>query len=130
MDALVLVAEVWGKGGAATFEYVGGQRRVRMRYTSADLVLVAVRDRELGTWWQHEDLVKLGLQHSLTVARRLVELEGLEQKQIELEVENWVAKERVVVRMADRMLIKAKSCWWAQQEKKEKRRWYSQEHTC
>ena len=130
VGVLALVAEVWVKVGTATFEYIviGRQSRVRVRYTSTDLVLVAVRDRELGTWWQHEDLVGLGLQHSVTVVRRLVELEGLEQKQVELEVESWVGKEVVVVRMADGMVIKAKSCWWAQQEKKEKRRLQSQEH--
>ena len=64
----------------------------------------------------------------MTVVRRVVELEGLEQKQIEREVESWVGEEGVVVRMADGMVIKAKSFWWTQQEKKEKRRWYSQEH--
>jgi len=58
----------------------------------------------------------------------LVELEGLEQEQIEREVESWVGEEGVVVRMADRMVVEAKSSWWAQQEEKEKRRWYSQEH--
>ena len=128
VGVLGLVAEVWSKGGTATFEYIGRQSRVRVRYTSTDLVLVAVRDRALGTWWQHEDLVDLGLQHSMTVVRRLVELEGLEQKQIEREVESWVGQEGVVVRMADGMVIKAKSFWWTQQEKKEKRRWYNQEH--
>jgi hypothetical protein len=128
VGVLALVAEVWSKGGTATFEYIGRQSRVRVRYTSTDLVLVAVRDRQLGTWWQHADLMELGLHHSVTVVRRVVELEGLEQKQIEREVESWVGEEGVVVRLADGLVIKAKSFWWTQQEKKEKRRWYNQEH--
>ena len=58
VGVLALVAEVWSKGGTATFEYIGRQSRVRVRYTSTDLVLVAVRDRQLGTWWQHADLME------------------------------------------------------------------------
>ena len=61
-----LVAKVWSKGGTAKFEYIGRQSRVRVRYMSTDLMLVAVRGRELGTWWQHEDLVELGQQHAFS----------------------------------------------------------------
>ena len=34
--------------------------RVKVRYTVTDMVLVAVRDRQTGVWWQHDQLERLG----------------------------------------------------------------------
>ena len=45
-----MVAEVCERGGTPTFEYIGRQSRVRVRYMETDLVLMAVRNRERGAW--------------------------------------------------------------------------------
>ena len=77
LGVLTLVAAVWERGGTATLEYTGRQSRVKVRYAVTDLVLVAVRDRQTGVWWQHDQLERLGEQHGVTVVRRRGELEGL-----------------------------------------------------
>ena len=128
LGVLALVAAVWERGGTATLEYTGRQSRVKVRYAVTDLVLVAVRDRQTGVWWQHDQLERLGEQHMVTVVRRRRELEGLALPAMDSEVSGWVGSEGVVVRMDNGVVLKMKSWWWRQQEKKEKRRWYSQEH--
>ena len=124
---LTLVAEVCSRGGTATFEYVGRQSRVKVRYEGTDVVLLAARDRETGVWWEHEELVQLGEQHGVTVVRRIPELEKLQLHEIDSEVNKWVGVEGVVILMSDGMVLKAKSKWWRLGEHKEKRRWYRPE---
>jgi hypothetical protein len=121
---LTLVTAVWERGGTATFEYVGRQSRVKVRYAETDLVLVAVRDRRTGVWWQHDQLVRVGQQHGVTVVRRWKELEGLRLHILDDKVCGWEDSEGVVVQMSNGVVLKVKSWWWRQRGKKEKRRWY------
>ena len=51
-----LVSEVYERGGSPTFEYIGKQSLVKVRYKETDLVLVAIRDRETGKWWEYSQL--------------------------------------------------------------------------
>ena len=84
-----------------------------------------MRDRQTGVWWQHDQLERLGEQHMVTVVRRRRELEGLALPAMDSEVSGWVGSEGVVVRMDNGVVLKMKSWWWRQCEKKEKRRWYA-----
>ena len=127
VGVLMMVAEVWERGGTATFEYLGRQSRVKVRYAETDLVLLAVRDRESGVWWDHTELERLGEHHGVAVVRRLFELEVLGLHEIESEVSKWTGVEGVIIRMVDGMVLKAKSLWWRRGESKEKRRWHSLE---
>lgn len=127
VGVLTMVAEVWERGGTATFEYLGRQSRVKVRYAETDLVLLAVRDRESGVWWDHTELERLGEHHGVAVVRRLFELEVLGLHEIESEVSKWTGVEGVIIRMVDGMVLKAKSLWWRRGESKEKRRWHSLE---
>ena len=125
LGVLTLVAAVWERGGTATLEYTGRQSRVKVRYAVTDLVLVAVRDRQTGVWWQHDQLERLGEQHGVTVVRRRRELEVLSLPAMDNEVSGWIGSEGVVVQMNNGVVLKMKSWWWLQREKKEKRRWYA-----
>ena len=87
----------WQQGGTATFEYIGRQSRVKVRYTETDLVLVAVRDKGSGEWWRYDELRELGQQHGMTVVRRLQELEGLGLSAMDDAVSGWEGSEGVVV---------------------------------
>ena len=127
MGILALVAAVWQLGGTATFEYVGRQSRVKVRYVETDLVLVAVRGRESGVWWQYDELQGLGLQYGVTVVRRRRELEGLGLAEVDDAVSGWEGSEGVVVQLTNGVVLKFKSWWWRQCEKKQKRRWYRPE---
>ena len=106
MGILALVAAVWQLGGTATFEYVGRQSRVKVRYVETDLVLVAVRGRESGVWWQYDELQGLGLQHGVTVVRRRRELEGLGLAEVDDAVSGWEGSEGVVVQMTNGVVLK------------------------
>ena len=127
MGILALVAAVWQLGGTATFEYVGRQSRVKVRYAETDLVLVAVRGKESGVWWRYDELEGLGQQHGVTVVRRRGELEGLGLAALDDEVSGWEGSEGVVVQMTNGVVLKFKSWWWRQSEKRQKRRWYRPE---
>jgi hypothetical protein len=127
MGILALVAAVWQLGGTATFEYVGRQSRVKVRYVETDLVLVAVRSKASGVWWRYDELKQLGQQHEVTVVRRREELEGLGLAAMGDAVSAWEDSEGVVVQMTNGVVLKMKSWWWRQCEKKQKRRWYRPE---
>ena len=120
---LRLISVVWAQGGSPTFEYVGKQSLVKVRYRDTRLVLVAVRDRETGRWWEYERLEQLCAEHGVQLVRRCRELEGRTLREIRAQVENWQGVEGVVVWLDDRQVCKVKSNWWMDRVSQQRRRW-------
>jgi len=120
---LQLVNTVWEQGGSPTFEFIGRQSRVKVRYGEAELVLVAVRDRVSGRWWQYEMMEQLCERYGAKLVQRHTELEGRTMREIRTHVEGWTGKEGVVVWLRDDCICKVKSSWWLESELKERRRW-------
>lgn len=120
---LSLIEEVWDRGGSATFEYIGRQSRVKVRYDSTDFVLVAVRDRRTGRWWEYHELQCLTGQHEIRLVRRLEGLEGKTVREVQLEVKHWQDREGVVVWLDGGRMCKVKSDWWLRRGTKPRLRW-------
>ena len=75
--------------------------------------------------WQHDQFERLGGQHEVAMVRRRRELEGLSLPAMDDEVSAWVGSEGVAVQTDNGVVLKMKSWWRRQCEKKEKRRWYA-----
>ena len=99
---LQVIAQVHESDAIATFENIGKQSRVKVQYRETDLVLVTVRDNETARWWAHNELLELGRRHAVTVVRRITELEGKHLYEITAMVQEWEAREGVVVQMNTR----------------------------
>jgi hypothetical protein len=87
------------------------------------LVLVAIRQRESGEWWEYDAMEQLCATHGVKLVTRYRELEGLCVKQIWSQVWSWEGKEGVVVQLGDNLVCKVKSEWWMRREAKQCRRW-------
>jgi hypothetical protein len=120
---LELINEVWTQGGSPTFEFIGKQSLVKIRYGETELVLVAIRDRESGEWWEYEMLERLCARHAVRLVTRYRELEGKRVREIRDEVGRWQGKEGVVVTLGGSMVCKVKSRWWLERGTKRCRRW-------
>ena len=94
---LQLISAVWELGGSPTFEFIGRQNIVKVRYGGAELVLVAVRDRVSGRWWGYELLGQMCDRYGVKLVHRHRELEGKTLREIRTQVEGWHGKEGVVV---------------------------------
>ena len=100
---LQLVAEVVGRGGSPTFEYVGRQSWVRVRYDQTKLVLVAVRDRSTGQWWKYGEFAQLCSRWTwgVELVQRFGRLEGLTLREINKQVVQWKGVEGAVIWTAE-----------------------------
>ena len=121
---LQLIEQVDSEGGTVTFEFVGPQSRVGVRYRQEQLVLVAVRDRTTGDWWDWDRLEQLAAQWGVQLVRRLRELEGRTIRELQREVAGWVGFEGVVVQVGGGRAVKLKSRWWLQHKGGAKCRWH------
>ena len=124
---LQLISAVWELGGSPTFEFIGRQNTVKVRYGGAELVLVAVRDRVSGRWWGYELLEQMCDRYKVKLVHRHSELEGKTLREIRTQVEGWHGKEGVVVWLRDDCICKVKSSWWLGRELKQKLRWVNKE---
>lgn len=122
---LGLISVVWAQGGSPTFEYVGKQSLVKVRYRNTELVLVAVRDRETGRWWDYGRLEMLCAGYGVQLVHRYRELEGRTLREIREQVEAWHGLEGVVVWLDDQQVCKVKTNWWMDRKAKGQRRWGS-----
>jgi hypothetical protein len=120
---LELINEVWTQGGSPTFEFIGKQSLVKIRYGETELVLVAIRDRESGEWWGYEMLERLCARHAVRLVARYRELEGRCVREIREQVSCWKGKEGVVVTLGNSLVCKVKSNWWMNRGAKQCRRW-------
>ena len=121
-----MVVEVQQRGGSATFEYVGRQNPVKVRYSETRLVLLAVRDRATGDWWEYERLEELCKRHTVELVRRFSQLEQKVLTAVEAEVQGWEGVEGVVAWMGGGRACKIKTRWWLEAEQQQQHRWYSQ----
>ena len=119
-----LVGEVWRQGASATFEYIGKQSWIKVRYARTQLVLVAVRDRQSGDWWQWEQLEQLAERHGVQLVRRFRELEGKSVQGVQDVVKQWKQREGVVVWLEGGAVCKVKSDWWLKGKALGSYRWY------
>ena len=122
-----LVSEVYERGGSPTFEYIGKQSLVKVRYKETDLVLVAIRDRETGKWWEYSQLQEVCERWQVQLVERFQELEGEGIRDVNRIVAKWEGLEGVVARTAEGQVYKVKTDWWFRVGRKQKRRWYSSE---
>ena len=110
-------------GCTATFEYVGRQSRIKARHEgAARLVLIAVRQKVSGEYWEHDGLVQLGRRHGVEVVRRVIMPTTGEQGHVSVwEVERLVKEvggetEGVMARLHGGALLKLKTGWWLQRQ--------------
>ena len=120
---LQLVWEVQQRGGTATFEYVGKQNVVKVQYAKTRLVLLVVRDRDTGEWWEYELLEELCERHGVELVRRIVQLEQKVMAEVESEVLRWKGVEGVVAWMGGGRACKVKTRWWLDAGSGMQRRW-------
>jgi hypothetical protein len=116
---------VYERGGSPTFEYIGKQSLVKVRYKETDLVLVAIRDRETGKWWEYNQLQEVCERWQVQLVKRFQELEGGGIRDVNRIVAKWEGLEGVVARTAEGQVYKVKTDWWFRVGRKQKRRWYS-----
>ena len=122
---LELVSAVWEQGGSPTFEFIGKQSMVKVRYGETALVLVAVRDRETGNWWDYGSLELLCERYGVQLVSRCKQLEGKTLREVWWEVMKCKGQEGVVVWLCDGQVCKVKTDWWLDRESKKCRRWGS-----
>ena len=113
-----LVREVEARGATVCFEMVGKQSKVKVRYGSRDLVVIAVRSKVGGGYWRHSEMVDIGGRHGVSVVRKFEE--GLEGKRLK-DVSKWVAArggewEGVMVVLDGGVHVKVKTDWWLREE--------------
>jgi hypothetical protein len=118
-----LIGEVESMGCTASFEYVGRQSRIKVRHEgAARLVLIAVRQKVSGEYWEHDGLVQLGRRHGVEVVRRVIMPTTGEQGHVSVwEVERLVKEvggetEGVMARLHGGALLKLKTGWWLQRQ--------------
>jgi hypothetical protein len=122
-----LIDAVWSDGGSPTFEYIGRQSMVRVRYSDTELVLVAVRDRVSGEWWSYHRMEVLCEQHEVQLVRQYTEFIDETLANIDCLVKKWQGCEGVVAWIVGGQVYKIKTEWWRGRDNKSKRRWYTQE---
>ncbi len=124
---LELITLIWELGGSATFEFIGKQNAIKVRYGCTELVLVAVRDMETGRWWEYERLEHMCRRYGARFVARYKELEGKTLKEIVEVVEHWQDREGVVARLKGGDMCKVKSIWWLERACRQGKRWYREE---
>jgi len=124
---LEMLSEVWEQGGSPTFEYIGRESMVKVRYGDAELVLVAVRDRQTGGWWDYERLECLCDGFGVQLVNRHMDLVGLTLKDVQKRVVKRQGEGGVVVWLNGGHVCKVKTRWWLKREVKGRRRWCNAE---
>ena len=89
------------------------------------LVLVVMKDRETGEWWNYEVPEELCKRHGVELVRRFQLLEHKVMAEAEVEVIKWQGVEGVVAWLGRGRACKVKTQWWLDSEQhQQQRRWY------